>query len=145
MLDLEEKCINALQAVQNSLDNINHLQHSNPSNTPPAINKLITAFQLHLQQSENVDRDDIELLMTQCIEHWDNQKKSHTIQQTESHLRYFAEKLTMTLNLLQASKKIVIPAVINEENSLFNQQISNMIAVSSSPSGSLISVVIRIN
>lgn len=144
LLDLEEKCINALQAVQNSLDNINRLQYSRSSSTPPAINKLITAFQSHLQQLESADRDDIELLMTQCIEHWDNQKKSSTVQQTESHLRYFTEKITMTLNLLQASKKIVIPSVMNEVKPSFDQQMSKLIAVSPSSSGSSIFPLIKI-
>ena len=133
-----------MQAVQNSLDNINRLQYSRPSSTPPAIYKLITAFQSHLQQLESADRDDIELLMTQCIEHWDNQKKSSTVQQTESHLRYFAEKITMTLNLLQASKKIVIPSVMNEVKPSFDQQMSKLIAVSPSSSGSSIFPLIKI-
>ena len=132
--DLEGRCINALQAVQNSLDNIDRLRHSHSSNTQTELNKIITAFESHLLQSDTVHRDDIELLMVQCIEHWNNQKKSNETR----NLRYFANKLAMTLKLLQSSKNIAVPVKTNKKDSPFNQQMANMIETSPNPSGNFI-------
>lgn len=137
-LDLQGKCINALQAVQNSLDNIDRLRHSHSSNTQTELNKLITTFESHLHQSNSVHLDDIELLMVQCIERWNNQKKSNTAQLENRNLRYFAGQLVIALKLLQSSKNIAAPVRTNEEDYPFNQQMANITETSLSPSGNLI-------
>ncbi len=144
--ELEEKCIDALHDLQNSLDNIHHTDirvDSHPSNTQSELNKLINAFESYLHKSNNIDGENIESLMAQCIEHLNNEKETVRPRLEESQFRNLAEKISNTLNLLQEYKKIVIPIKTDHEDSSFNQHISNMVTISVDPSGSFISPVIR--
>ncbi len=145
LMNLEEKCINALHDVQNSLDNIHNTDgrlHSHPSNTKSELNKLITAFESYLHKPDHIDHDNIESLMTQCIEYLNNEKETVKSQLKDNEFRNLNEKISNTLNLLQEYKRIIIPMKANHENSSFNRHISNMATVPSDTPGSFIFLVI---
>jgi hypothetical protein len=102
---------------------------------------LIHAFETYLHKPNNIDRDSIESLMAQCIEHLNNEKQAIVPQLKEIDFRSLNEKISNALNLLQEYKTIVMPIKINNEDSLFNGQISNMIMIQSDVPGNFVSLV----
>lgn len=94
LLNHEGKCINALSAVQKSLDNIDRLQYSHSTDTQTELTKLITTSQSHLHQSNSIQQNDIELLIAQYIENWNNQKKSNT---TQIHNRDLSSSISQAI------------------------------------------------
>jgi hypothetical protein len=147
VINLEEKCIHALSSVQNTLEVIENADvrlHPHPSNIQSEVNKLIQAFQSYLRKSDTIDRDNIELLMTQCIEQLNNEKKAIVPELKERHFQNLNENISHTLSLLQEYKKMTMPIQINNDNSPFNQHISNMMMVSPDTSGNFIFLVMQI-
>jgi hypothetical protein len=145
--NLEEKCIHALHSVQNTLDVIDNADvhlHRHSSNIQFEINRLIHAFETYLHKPNNIDRDTIESLMAQCIEHLNNEKQAIVPQLKEIDFRSLNVKISNALNLLQEYKTIVMPIKINNEDSLFNGQISNMIMIQSDFPGNFVSLVMWI-
>ncbi len=117
LTNIEDKCINALHDIENSLDNIHNTDVRFHSNTRFELNKLITALESHLYKSDN-----IEILMTKCVEHLNNEKEIVKLQLKENEFRNLNEKISNTLNLLQEYKRIVIPIKADREDSSFLKQ-----------------------
>ena len=128
-----------------SIPNTNVRSDSHVSNTPSELRKLITDFESHLHQSDNIDRDNIESLMIQCTNYLNNEKETVKSSLEESEARNLAEKISSTLNLLQEYQRLITPITANHEDSPFNQHTSNMVTVPVDDSGSFISLVLRIH
>jgi hypothetical protein len=97
---------------------------------------LIHAFQSNLHKPDN-----IEFLMTQCIELLNNEKKAIVPQLEQIQYRNLNKEISKTLNILQEYKKILIPSIANNEDSSFNRNISNQITVLPDALGNFVSFV----
>ncbi|CAF0897679.1 unnamed protein product [Rotaria sp. Silwood1] len=121
LTNFEEKSIDALHHVENT-----HL-HEHSLNIPFELNKLIDIiFESNLRKPDN-----IEILMTKCIELLTNEEQIIVPQLEEVHSQHMNEAISNTLNLLQEYKKLTMPFIINYEDLSYNRHISNMIKISS--------------
>ncbi|CAF4372649.1 unnamed protein product, partial [Rotaria sp. Silwood2] len=137
LTNLEEKSIHELQRVHNVLDTIDHTDlHLHSLNSPLELNKLIDIiFESNLHKP-----DSMEILMTKCIELLNNEKLTIASQLEEIHFQNSNKEIFNTLNLLQEYQRLILPFIINNEDSLYNRHISNMIMISSDSQTSLKSI-----
>ncbi|CAF3110243.1 unnamed protein product [Rotaria sp. Silwood2] len=137
LTNLEEQSIHELQRVHNVLDTIDHTDlHLHSLNSPLELNKLIDIiFESNLHKP-----DSMEILMTKCIELLNNEKLTIASQLEEIHFQNSNKEIFNTLNLLQEYQRLILPFIINNEDSLYNRHISNMIMISSDSQTSLKSI-----
>ena len=136
--------MHALHRVQNTLDAIDNTDsrfHSHASNTQIELNRLIDILEAELQKSNNINPDDIESLMTQCITLLNKEKKIIVPQLEEVDFQNLNEEISNTVNLLQEYKKTIIPSTANNQDSSFNRHISDMVMISSDPLSNYILLV----
>jgi hypothetical protein len=142
--NLEEQTMHALRRVQNTLDAIDNNDsrlHPHSSNTQIELNRLIDILESNIQKSNNINPDNIESLMTQCIKLLNKEKKIIVPQLEEIDFQNLNEEISNTVNLLQEYKKTIIPSTANNQDSSFNRHISDMFTVLSDPPSNFVLLV----
>ncbi|CAF1937936.1 unnamed protein product [Rotaria magnacalcarata] len=131
---LEEQSLDRLQPVQSILGSIYNSdvhKNSHSSNILLELNSLVDIIESNLHESDKIRRDDMELLMTKCIELLHNQKNASISQSEEVRFQNVNDGISNASNLLQEYTTLTIPSRINNEDSLYDQNLSNMIILSS--------------
>ncbi|CAF4250565.1 unnamed protein product [Rotaria socialis] len=137
---LEEQSSDRLQPVQSMLGTIYNSdvhKSSHSSNILLQLNPLVDIIESNLHESDKIRRDDMDLLMTKCIELLHNQNKANMSQSEKVRFQNVNDGISNTSNLLQEYTTLTIPSIIHNEDSLYEQNLSNMIILSSDIQASL--------